>query len=260
MLLFASGNQDVLELPAVAMVGSRSPSRLGVATAESLAAGLTRAGFAVVSGMALGIDGASHRGALRAKERTVAVFGTGCDLAYPAQHRRLAAEIAARGLILSEFPLGAEARPWHFPRRNRVVTGLSLGTIVVEAALPSGSLISARYSLEQGREVFAVPGPVNSRQSRGCHQLLREGATLVESLDDVLEGLCFVSNHCPVEAAAPSLNETQALVLKELDSQPQSVDALAVALALPVEKVVSTLTELEILGVATQEQSGYARS
>ena len=179
VLLFGCGKRSALENNNIAMVGSRSPTRVGLANAQRLSGQLSSVGLTVVSGMALGIDAACHEGALLAGSKTIAVLGTGCDIVYPARHQGLAHEISRRGLLLSEFPLRARAAPHHFPRRNRVVTGLSLGTIVVEAALKSGSLISARCAMEQGREVFAIPGAINNRQARGCHQLIRDGATPV---------------------------------------------------------------------------------
>ena len=196
-VLFASGDPMVLARPAVAIVGSRRASRLGIDTARSLATDLCASGLVIVSGLARGIDGAGHRGALAGNGATIAVLGSGCDVIYPSKHITLAQEITSCGLLLSEFPLRRRPAPWHFPRRNRIVSGLTIGTIVVEAALPSGSLISARAALEQGREVFAIPGPVNRSQSRGCHQLLREGATLVETADDVVNQLSFLTGSLP---------------------------------------------------------------
>ena len=259
VLLFARGNLQALTSPGIAMVGSRNPTRSGMNTARMLAADLANAGFVVISGMALGIDAAGHRGALNADAATIAVFGTGCDLIYPSRHRRLADEIVERGLLLSEFPLGTRSRGWHFPRRNRVVSGLSLGTIVVEAALPSGSLISANYAMEQGREVFAVPGSIHIRQSRGCHQLIRDGATLVENANDILSQFSFMTCKT-INRPEPTLTELQSSLLEHLDAQSRSTDEISMALDLPVEKVVSTLIELEILKLVCQEKGGYLRS
>lgn len=186
-LLFAMGDAACLTLPALAVVGSRKATLAGQRTAERLSRVLAQAGLCIVSGLAAGIDAAAHRGALDADGRTIAVVGTGLDRVYPARHRALAHAIAERGLLLSEFALGAPPLPAHFPRRNRIISGLSRGCLVVEAALDSGSLITARLALEQGRDVFAVPGPIDAPQSEGCHRLIKQGACLVDRADDVLE-------------------------------------------------------------------------
>lgn len=207
--------------------------------------------------MALGIDAACHEGALLAGAKTIAVLGTGCEIVYPARHQSLAHEIARQGLLLSEFPLRVRAAPYHFPRRNRVVTGLSLGTIVVKAALKSGSLISARCAMEQGREVFAIPGAINNRYSRGCHQLIRDGATLVENAQDVLDQLSFVADRALSIPPAESLTVHQQLVESILDSEPQSVDQLEAQLSLSIDEVLCALVELEVIGLVAQERGGY---
>jgi DNA processing protein len=188
-VLYALGNLKWLNHPAIAMVGSRSSTPQGEKNAENFAQNLCEHGLCVVSGMALGIDGAAHRGALKANGATIAVVGTGLDIVYPARHRDLAHKIAERGLIISEFPLGTPSKAQNFPRRNRVISGLSLGCLVVEANLDSGSLITARLSAEQGREVFAIPGSIHSPVAKGCHKLIKQGAKLVESVHDVLEEL-----------------------------------------------------------------------
>ena len=186
-LLFAIGNLQWLNHPTIAMVGSRSATPQGEKNAEDFAKSLCEQGLCVASGMALGIDGAAHRGALKANGATIAVVGTGLDIVYPARHRDLAHKIAERGLILSEFPLGTPSKAQNFPRRNRLISGLSLGCLVVEANIESGSLITARLSVEQGREVFAIPGSIHSPVTKGCHQLIKQGAKLVESVQDILE-------------------------------------------------------------------------
>lgn len=188
-LLFCQGDADLLSLPQIAVVGSRTATPQGLENAQAFAAELARRGFVITSGLALGIDGAAHRGALAADGYTVAVCATGLDRVYPGRHRALAHEIGARGLLVSEFPLGVQALAEHFPRRNRIISGLALGVLVVEAAPGSGSLITARYALEQGREVFAIPGSIHNPQARGCHALIREGARLVETVDDIFEEL-----------------------------------------------------------------------
>jgi len=188
-VLYAIGNLQWLNHPTIAMVGSRSATPQGEKNAENFAESLCNQGLCVVSGMALGIDGASHRGAIKANGATIAVVGTGLDIVYPAKHRDLAHKIAERGLIISEFPLGTPSKAQNFPRRNRLISGLSLGCLVVEANIDSGSLITARLSAEQGREVFAIPGSIHSPVTKGCHQLIKQGAKLVENVQDILEEL-----------------------------------------------------------------------
>ena len=193
VVLYAIGNLHWLNHPSIAMVGSRSATPQGEKNAEDFSMSLCNHGLCVVSGMALGIDGAAHRGALKAswqaRGATIAVVGTGLDIVYPARHRDLAHKIAEHGLIISEFPLGTPSKAQNFPRRNRLISGLSLGCLVVEANIDSGSLITARLSVEQGREVFAIPGSIHSPVSKGCHQLIKQGAKLVENTQDILEEL-----------------------------------------------------------------------
>lgn len=186
-VLYALGNLHWLNQPSLAIVGSRSATPQGEKNAEEFAKSLCEHGLCVVSGMALGIDGAAHRGALKANGATIAVVGTGLDIVYPARHRDLAHKIAERGLIISEFPLGTPSKAQNFPRRNRLISGLSLGCLVVEANIDSGSLISARLAAEQGREVFAIPGSIHSPVTKGCHKLIKQGAKLVESVQDIIE-------------------------------------------------------------------------
>ena len=190
-VLYAIGNLHWLNHPSIAMVGSRNATPQGEKNAEEFAASLCNSGLSVVSGMALGIDGAAHRGALKASGKsnggTIAVVGTGLDIVYPARHRDLAHQIAERGLIISEFPLGTPSKAQNFPRRNRLISGLSLGCLVVEANIDSGSLITARLATEQGREVFAIPSSIHSPVAKGCHQLIKQGAKLVENTQDILE-------------------------------------------------------------------------
>lgn len=189
LLLYTQGRLELLQRPAIAMVGSRSPTRQGLDNARAFAEALSTAGLTVASGLALGIDGAAHEGALRGPGSTTAFVGTGLDRVYPRQHATLAHQIAAQGLLVSEHPLGTPPLAAHFPQRNRLIAGLSLGTLVVEAALRSGSLITARQAMEAGREVFAIPGSIHAPQSRGCHALIKQGAKLVEGAQDVLEEL-----------------------------------------------------------------------
>ena len=193
--LYVSGDLDALHLPALAIVGSRNPTRGGVQNAYEFAKYLGGAGFCIVSGLAQGIDAAAHRGALDAGVPTVAVLGHGIDRVYPAANRQLAGRIADQGALVSEYPLGSPPRREHFPQRNRLISGLALGTLVVEAARQSGSLISARLAAEQGREVFAIPGSIHNPLSRGCHQLIRQGARLVECAADIVTELAPVVGH-----------------------------------------------------------------
>ena len=188
-ILFVRGNPDLLAAPQIAIVGSRNPSASGEETAFNFAKTLSQHGFTITSGLALGIDAASHRGALSAKGYTIAVAGTGLDRVYPARHKDLATEIVNTGAIISEFPPGTTAKANHFPRRNRIISGLCQGLLVVEAAKQSGSLITARMALEQNREVFAIPGSIHNPLARGCNALIRQGAKLVETTQDILEEL-----------------------------------------------------------------------
>jgi DNA processing protein len=239
----------------IAMVGSRNPTAQGLSNAHAFARAFGEAGIAVVSGLALGIDGAAHEGALDVaidplRPATVAVVGTGLDRVYPARHRALAQRIAERGLIVSEFPLGTPPLNQNFPKRNRIIAGLSRGTLVVEAALQSGSLITARLASEQGKEVFAIPGSIHSTQSRGCHALIRQGAKLVETVGDVLEELRFDTAAAP--PPAPQQEEERDSpyggLLKAMGYDPVSLDALCArtghaASALQVQEL-----ELELSG------------
>ena len=188
-LLYVKGRIELLSRASIAVVGSRNATAQGVANAEAFARVMSDAGLTVVSGLALGIDAAAHRGGLAGAGASVAVLGTGADIVYPARNRALAHELAARGALVSEYPLGTSPLPANFPRRNRLISGLALGCLVVEAAVDSGSLITARLAAEQGREVFAIPGSIHSPLARGCHALLKQGAKLVESANDILEEL-----------------------------------------------------------------------
>jgi DNA processing protein len=252
-VLFRRGGSHAQDELAVAIVGTRHATRYGLAQAERLAASLARTGFTVVSGLARGIDAAAHRGALAAGGRTIAVLASGLLEIYPPEHDKLAAEVAESGFLLSEAPPRMVPIAGAFPQRNRVISGLSLGTIVVEAPVRSGALITARHAYEQGREVFAVPGPVDSRMSRGCHALIKDGAKLVESVDDVLAELGPLAEnierddgtilHQPAELA---LNEVEQRVLAAIDFGPTSVDAIAAASQIPIHRVLSTVSVLEM--------------
>ncbi|MCC6208329.1 MAG: DNA-protecting protein DprA [Gammaproteobacteria bacterium] len=256
-VLHVQGKPSCLASPQIAVVGSRNPTPAGLDLAHEFSAELTRHGFAITSGLAAGIDAAAHRGALDAHGITIAVAGTGLDRVYPARHEKLAAEIQCSGAVVSEFPLGSPPLRDSFPRRNRIISGLSRGTLVVEAALHSGSLITARTALEQGREVFAIPGSIHNPCARGCHALIRQGAKLVESIHDILEELCPVP---PAERVLPHadavrdaamdsrLDETMAAVLSQIDYAPTTIDTLIVRTHLPSERLCPILLELEMNG------------
>jgi DNA processing protein len=251
-VLYAIGNLHWLNHPAIAMVGSRSATPQGEKNAEDFAQSLCEQGLCIVSGMALGIDGAAHRGALKANGATIAVVGTGLDIVYPARHRDLAHKIAERGLIISEFPLGTPSKAQNFPRRNRVISGLSLGCLVVEANIDSGSLITARLATEQGREVFAIPGSIHSPVTKGCHQLIKQGAKLVETTQDILEELKnILSSDSPSglmgnlssEATAPLEANT---VLASMGFDPVNFETLRTLSGLTTEALSSMLMVLEL--------------
>jgi DNA processing protein len=246
LLLYAQGRAALLGATSVAIVGSRSPTPQGLQNAQRFAVALGQAGITVVSGLALGVDGAAHEGALQGGAGTVAVVGTGLDRLYPRRHLALARRIADEGLLLSEFPLGTPPLPPHFPQRNRIIAGLTRGTLVVEAALPSGSLITARLASEAGRDVFAIPGSIHSPQSRGCHWLLKQGAKLVESAEDILEEL-YPGR--PRAAAAPAAADAPAdPLLDALGHEPVSLDALTARTGWPAATLNARLLELELAG------------
>lgn len=245
-VLYVVGDARMLRLPSLAIVGSRSGSAQGQATARAFARALSDAGLTIVSGLALGIDAAAHRGGLDGRAGSVAVLATGADLVYPAAHRPLAHELAERAALVTEFPLGRGARADQFPRRNRIISGLSRGCLVVEAALDSGSLITARLALEQGREVFAIPGSIHSPLSKGCHQLIKQGAKLVESVDDVLDELGWVAPVATGSSTAARDADEPGLCWPGHD--PVDADALAFASGLTHEQVSAILLRLEIKG------------
>lgn len=253
-LLFVAGNVGLLEQPQVAVVGSRRASRPGLDTAEAFARSLAGGGLVITSGLALGIDGAAHRAALDVGGRTVAVLGTGLQRVYPATHRQLAARIVDEGsALVSEFPLDTPPQAGNFPRRNRLISGLSLGVLVIEASPSSGSLITARLAAEQGREVYAIPGSIHHPGARGCHQLIREGATLVESVEDILQELRGWQNMAPLPEApvipsATGASDAEHPLLELLLAAPYSSEALADASGWPLPQVLAALTDLEISG------------
>jgi DNA processing protein len=247
-LLYAVGRLELLERPALAVVGSRNATTQGARNAEQFAQAFSEAGLTIVSGLAVGIDAAAHRGGLAGAGSTIAVLGTGVDVVYPRQNAALAQRIAESGLLLSEFPLGTAGAAHHFPRRNRLISGLTQGCLVVEAALASGSLITARAAAEQGREVFALPGSIHSPLSKGCHALIKQGAKLVESADDVLAELTafrrtgYASTR--TRQAAPE-NEP---LLVQMGFDPVDVDSLCARTGLAAKQVTAELLRLELAG------------
>ncbi len=252
LLLFVQGRLAALDHPQrVAVVGSRNPTPQGLLNAREFARGLGQAGVCVVSGLALGVDGAAHEGALAAGAPTIAVVGTGLDRVYPARHKALAHQIAATGALISEYPLGTPPLAPNFPKRNRLIAALGQGTLVVEAALQSGSLITARLAADMGRDVFAIPGSIHSPQSRGCHALIRQGAKLVELAQDVLEEL-----RLPAPVAMPTTDNgwaeaatgADAALLSALGHDPVSLDALQARTGLPTAALQAALLTLELGG------------
>ena len=247
LLLYVQGRASLLTAPSLAVVGSRNPTAQGADNARAFARQLGLDGMVVVSGLALGIDGAAHEGALAGPAGTVAVVGTGLDRVYPARHRDLAQRIGEAGVLVSEYAPGTPALPPNFPQRNRIIAGLSLGTLVVEAALRSGSLITARLAAEAGREVFAVPGSIHSPQSKGCHALIKQGAKLVESAADIVEELRGQRSLPPGAAALPEAPATHPL-LDALGNDPVTLDALLARTGLPTPELSARLLELELDG------------
>lgn len=277
--LFVNGDPDCLVAPQIAIVGSRNASPGGRETATEFAAALSRAGLVVTSGLAVGIDGAAHRAAIDAGGRTVAVAGTGPDRVYPARHRDLAREIVDNGAVVTTFAPGVGPRPLHFPARNRIISGMSLGVLVIEAGVQSGSLITARLAGEQGREIFAVPGSIRNPVSRGCHQLIRQGARLVESAADVvseleplvaelageLRGLLDASAAGPGEqhpAGAPPPEDPEVQrVLEAVGFDPTPVDEIIQRAELTTQAVSSMLLSLELDGLIASHSGGrYSRT
>jgi len=281
VLLYAQGQLSALAQPCtLAMVGSRNPSPQGAENAHAFAKALGTQGFCIVSGLALGVDGAAHRGALEVGAATVAVVGTGLDRVYPRQNHELAQRIAAHGILISEYPLGTPPLAPHFPQRNRIIAGLSQGTLVVEAALESGSLITAELAAQYGREVFAIPGSIHAPQSRGCHALIRQGAKLVESVQDVLDELRPAhSVRAPVQselalgepsAAQPAPRaklgqgvqgqlphaEAEGALLQALGYDPVGLDALQARCGLPIAELQAQLLEFELLGAVRRLPGG----
>jgi len=260
--LFVRGNVDALTLPQLAIVGSRNATPAGAESAHSFASHLAARGFCITSGLAEGIDAAAHRGALATAGRTIAICGTGLDVVYPRQHEQLAENIVASGgALVSEFAPGTQVHRSNFPRRNRLISGLSIGTLVVEASLRSGALITARHAMEQGREVFAIPGSIHNPVARGCHHLIRSGAKLVETADDIVEELDGLlaslrqsdavgplSNPSESEGSTAEPDEQYARLLAAMAWDPVDADSLVIRSGLTIAEVSSMLLLLEMQG------------
>ena len=263
-VLFVRGATAARDLVSIAVVGSRAASPMGLIFTERLCGDLAQAGVTIVSGLAIGIDSSAHRGALKARGRTLAVLGCGPDVDYPRGNVRLRQEICESGAVLTEFPLGTPPAPGHFPMRNRIISGLALGVVVVEAAHRSGSLITARMALEQGREVFAVPGMAHHYRSVGPHRLLKQGAKLVESAEDILEEIRPLirpswAPKAETEETVPGRTVTpeEGALLQTLDQHPRHIDDLCRSLQWPVSQVMSTLLALELKGAVRQLPGKY---
>jgi DNA processing protein len=253
-VLWYRGDVSVLARPSIALVGARAASTYALDVAERLGEGLARRGFPVVSGLARGVDGAAHRGAIGGGGPTVAVLGSGADVIYPAEHRDLAEEVVRSGAILSEHPPGSGPRPEHFPLRNRIISGLSMAIVVIEASEKSGSLITARSALEQGREVMAVPGNVLSSRNRGSHALLKDGAKLVEGVDDILEGLGVWAH--PAAASASNMLIQEPLLSRMEDGEGYALEDLEALTGMPAPALLARLLELEMAGQVVRREAG----
>jgi DNA processing protein len=259
-LFYLKGRRDLLKSNFLAMVGSRNASSQGMLNAESFARSLSDNGFCIVSGMAAGIDAAAHRGGLAGTASSIAVVGTGLDSVYPASNHKLAHELAESGALLSEFPLGTPAKAQNFPRRNRIISGVALGCLVVEAALRSGSLITARLAAEQGRDVFAIPGSIHSPLSRGCHALIKQGAKLVECAEDIFGELRYDAALPIRTAATASADAVYQPLLDFMGFEPVDIDSLVIRSGLTSNRVCAMLLHMELDGyVATLPGGMYQR-
>ncbi|MBR7069993.1 MAG: DNA-processing protein DprA [Oxalobacter sp.] len=262
LMLYVKGRLDLLSTDAIAIVGSRNATAQGTLDAESFANSLGHAGLTIVSGMALGIDAAAHRGGLKSPGSTVAVIGTGADIVYPARNHALAHQIADEGCIISEFPLGTSPMPANFPRRNRIISGLAEGILVIEAAAQSGSLITAKLALEQGRDVFAIPGSIHSPLSRGCHALIRQGAKLVETVEDILSELkrqMPVTDKAALETIQTDDHPPVSLILADMGFDPVDMDTLCQRYGMDAATLSAELLNLELMGQVESLPGGYYR-
>lgn len=271
-VLYGIGDPSLLSEPQIAIVGSRRPTAQGRKIARDFACALSKKGLVITSGLAMGVDGAAHEGALMAGQPTVAVLGTGVDCCYPAQHRLLYEQIGQRAVVISEFPLGTKPFAGNFPKRNRIVVGLSVGVLVVEAATQSGSLISARLAMEQGRDVFAIPGSILNTQSSGCHQLIKDGATLATCPDELIADLApqlrgFIEpqpvvpqeRHVSKPTLPSHLSGNQQTVAQAMGFETIGCDDLAATLQMECSALMVTLTELELEGVVQSVPGGFIR-
>lgn len=285
-LLFVKGNPEVLNLPQLAIVGSRNASQQGISIAQSFAGHLSLNNFTPTSGLALGIDAAAHQGAVEHDRPTIAVLAHGLDKVYPARNKLLAKNILKRGALISEFPIGVDPRPQYFPRRNRIISGMSLGVLVVEAAAKSGSLLTANLAAEQGREVFAIPGSIHNPLAKGCHHLIRQGAKLVDSVEHILEELAplltyqmqaqvdfdfdeepefhHTQENSPeatlpesVQADEVELSVQEQFLLNNLSDIPTSIDVLVARSGIEVSVVTSLMVMLEVKGLVKSVAGGY---
>ena len=270
LALFVQGDPGILEFPQIAIVGSRNPSKGGRDNAHAFARYLGQSGLTITSGMALGIDTEAHKGCLSAGAQTIAVTGTGPDRVYPASNRKLAHQIVDQGAIVTELPPGTGPHPGHFPKRNRIISGLSLGCLVVEATQKSGSLITARLASEQGREVFAIPGSIHNSQSKGCHQLIKQGAKLVEDGQDIAEELSamlasiqptFMEKDTKKESASPigeaTLDNEYSELLEKMGWDPVSIEQIMALTDFKAEELSSMLLLLELQGHVSSAPGGY---
>lgn len=269
-LLYVWGSPECLSAPQLAVVGSRRPSRQGISDARDFVQVLAAGGFVITSGLAYGIDAAAHQAALDVSGKTIAVLGSGIDKIYPAANSDLAYAISQSGAVISEFPLGTPPRANQFPSRNRIISGLGLGTLVVEAAMQSGSLVTARLASEQNREVFALPGSIHNPVSRGCNSLIRQGATLVQSADDIFVELRgWLSPGSGVEAASvvkvmpavmPELGEDETQVFAAIGMELISLDEILIGVSQPLPTLLAILAELELMGLIENRGGSYRRA
>ncbi len=260
--LFVAGNPDVLDMPQIAIIGSRNPSPSGKSTARAFAKALAEPGLAITSGLAMGIDEMGHRGALDVDGITIAVTATGLDQVYPATHLALAEAITHKGALISEFPVNTPPKRFHFPKRNRIIAGISLGTLVVEAASQSGSLITARLATEYDREIFAIPGSIHNPLARGSNALIKQGAKLVETAFDIAEEFSNYTNQfsMPSQSSDCNLTDEQNKLLKLIDYSPTTIDMLVERSGLRAESITSTLLILELNGMVISSNGGnYTR-
>lgn len=262
-ILFVVGDVTQLSQPQLAIVGSRQPTLIGRENSENFARHLCRSGLTITSGLAVGIDSAAHRGALSEEGYTIAVLGSGIDRIYPKQHQQLAKEIIAHGAIVSEFALGSAPLAKNFPQRNRIISGLSLGTLVIEAALKSGSLLSARYALEQGREIFALPGSIHNPLAKGCHHLIQQGAKLVQTVNDIIEEFPQQSllPPCPTSPAVnTTLTTEEQALLCAIGESPTPFNTIMARANFTFTQTTSLLLELQLRGLIARVTGGYCQT